>query len=228
MSNASLSCCNDVCSKKLAAWRPQLKTSTFFVFLVLATGLGVGGCASAPKGNTVVEADQVLGRSDERKERPDWVTETVSVREKGSKIQFYGVVEVPGDSRAQAAFKMSDAAARGQVANKVETNVLKLVESSESGLKMEDQSLKLLIHEMSQVSLTNVDIKDRYWEKVRRTASDGVASVVMKSFSLIEIEKADLQKLMLERGKQASAPKDLKNKVESLVRSKWQDSEVTE
>ncbi|MGZ3690760.1 MAG: hypothetical protein ACXVAX_04615 [Pseudobdellovibrio sp.] len=180
------------------------------------------GCSSADKPTqTQYQEDRVLGRSDSRTSRPDWVTETVSVRQNGSKVQFIGVAEVPADSRVQAAFKMSDSAARGNVANKVETNITKIVENSETGMNMEDQSLKSLIHEMSQVSLNNVDIHDRYWEKVERTSSTGQASAVMKVFSLIEMDKEDLLKLILDKKRTTASSPDLKNQVEKIVRSQW-------
>jgi hypothetical protein len=208
-----------------------MKSASLAHLLVLgfASAMAVG-CASTPEkkaSDMQYEADRVIGRSDNRSDRPSWATETVSVKSDGSKIQFIGIAEVPADSRTQAAFKMSDSNARGAVAAKVETNITRLVENSESGLNMEDQSLKSLVHELSQVSLRNVDIKDRYWEKVQRTASNGGVSAVMKAFSLIEMEKAQIEKLILEKEKASKAPEDLKNKVEQIVRSQWSSTEIS-
>lgn len=201
------------------------------VGLTLSMLFILSACGSSPKAPETTEfaQDQVVGRSDDKSARPDWASETISVKDKGAKIEFVGVAEVPGDSRAQAAFKMSDAAARGNIANKIETSVLKTVQVSDTGLNMEDQSLKSLISEVSHISLRNVDVKDRYWEKAVRTSSAGQKTLVMKSFSLIEVDKAEVQKMMLEKTqKSTAAAPDVKNKVEALLRDQWAQSGFTE
>lgn len=171
----------------------------------------------------VYEPDKVLGRSDELEKRPEWVKESVNVVEKEDHIAFIGFSEVPGDSRVTAAYKMADSEAKGSIASKLRSEIFKLVETSDTGLKMEDQKLESLIQDMSEVELKNVDVKDRYWEKVQRTASDGKKSMVMKVFSLIEVKKDELQKLMLQKAKESDAPSDMKNKVEEAIRAQWQD-----
>jgi hypothetical protein len=197
-----------------------MKFSVFFLSSLLILG-SCGSSKVVENQDIVYEEDKVLGRSDGMAQRPEWASETVSTKEEGDSVQFIGLVEVPGDSRPTAAFKMSDANAKGGVASKIETNVLKMVETSDSGLNVEDQSLKSLIHEMSQISLKNVDIKNRYWEKVQRVSSTGKKSMIMKTFSLIEIKKSDLQKMMFEKAKNADVPADMRNKVENLVREQW-------
>jgi len=88
------------------------------------------GCSSAPT-NTEYKPDRVVGRMDELDSRPNWVTESTSVQEKDGKLQFIGVSEVPGDSRVQAAFKMSDARPRGYGVNKTETSATTGIETPE-------------------------------------------------------------------------------------------------
>lgn len=193
------------------------------LFLVSALFF-VASCGSSnvkENADMVYEEDKVLGRSDGLSARPEWASETISVKEDGENLQFIGLVEVPGDSRATAAFKMSDASARGGIATKIETTVTKMVETSDTGLKMDDQTLKSLIHEMSLITLKNVDIKNRYWEKVQRVSSEGQKSMVMKTFSLIEVNKEEIKKMMFEKAKTAEAPTDIKNRVENLVREQW-------
>lgn len=180
------------------------------------------GCSSAPT-TTEFKPDRVVGRMDELDSRPNWVTESTSVQEKDGKLHFIGVSEVPGDSRVQAAFKMSDASARGYVANKIETSVLKVVESSDTGLSMEDQSLQSLIQEVSKTSLKNIDVKSRYWEKVARTSSTGSESLVLKTFSLIEIPTQEMKNLLTAA---VASPKtqvksDLRNRVKTAIDSGW-------
>lgn len=195
-----------------------------FTILLLSSLFLLGSCGSskvAENKDMIYEEDKVLGRSDGLTQRPEWASESVNIKEDGENVQFIGLVEVPGDSRPTAAFKMSDANARGGVASKIETNILKVVETSDSGLSINDQSLKSLVHEMSQISLKNVDVKSRYWEKVQRVSSEGKKSMVMKTFSMIEINKSELQKMMLEKAKTADAPADIKNRVENLVRNQW-------
>jgi hypothetical protein len=184
------------------------------------------GCSSATvRGDKVEYApDKVLGRSDDRTSRPDWVKETVNITEHGDKVQFVGSVEVPGDSRATAAFKMSDAAARAAIAKKIETVVTSSVETGDTGLSMEDQTLKTMIKEVAQVSLKNVDVSDRYWEKAEHTGSSGEKSMMMKAFSLIEVKKDDLKKMMVARAEKSNAPEDMKNKVEEIIRSQWSNA----
>lgn len=191
---------------------------------VLTTLLVLSSCGtSAPKQADTLgyEEDRVLGRSDGLSSRPDWARETVSVREQSGKVQFIGLAEVPGDSRATAAFKMSDAAARGGIAGKLETSVTKLVESSDTGLNLEDQQLKTLIREVSNVKLTDIDVKDRYWEKLLRTTSDGSKKTVLKAFSLIEVDQEKLKKMMADLASQSKASPDARNQVENLIRSQW-------
>ncbi len=180
------------------------------------------GCSSAPT-NTEYKPDRVVGRMDELDSRPNWVTESTSVQEKDGKLQFIGVSEVPGDSRVQAAFKMSDASARGYVVNKIETSVLKVVESSDTGLSMEDQSLQSLIQEVSKSSLKNIDVKSRYWEKVARTSSGGSESLVLKTFSLIEIPTQEMKNLLTSaiESPKTQVKSDLRNRLKTAIDSGW-------
>jgi hypothetical protein len=188
------------------------------------------GCAS-----TTVEypADRVVGRSDNLTSRPDWVSETLSVIDKGEELQVIGLVEVPGDSRAPAAFKASDAAARGHLANRVETQVTKIVESSESGFSMEDQQLQSLIREISRVNFRDLSVKSRYWEKVVRTRTAGAEDVVLKAFSLLTIPKASLKKMVLEAANKSSgttgsdrAPASIREKLEHTLENGWRTDEM--
>ena len=175
------------------------------------------GCSSAPK-TTEYDGDKVIARMDDMSARPAWAKESKFVFNEDNNWVILGVVEVPGDSRAQAAFKMSDANARGNLSQKIETSILKIVEASDTGLGLEDQSLKSLIREISQTSLKNVDMDDRYWEKVARTTSSGERQMVMKVFSKLKISKGDFIKLTTAQAeKSKAAPTDVKNKVESLI-----------
>lgn len=196
----------------------------------------LAGCASSPKSDAPesIETpeyapDKVIGRSDELSKRPDWVSETVSVQKDGSKIRIIGASEVPADSRVQAAFKLSDAATRGNLAGKIETNVIKIVEAHETGLGMDDQQLRALVREVSQASFKNVDIKSRYWEKIIRTQSTREKQAVMKVFSLIELSESELKKLFVEAAKKAkSAPKKSAAQFASILDQHWDEASFTE
>ena len=199
-----------------------MKRTKFSLLLVVSLFI-LQACSSAPKKNEYVE-DKVIGRIDNKSERAEWATESVSVREKGDNVEFIGAAEVPGDSRVQAAFKLSDANARGNIAGKIETNITKIVQASETGLSMESQQLNSMITEISQTSLKNVDVKDRYWEKVLSTDSQGTQTVKMKVFSLISIPKQQMQTMVIQATKTSAAPTDVRNKVEDLVRTQWPTS----
>lgn len=184
-------------------------------YIIIAIFLA--NCTSAPK-NTEYESDKVIARMDDASARPSWAKESKVIFNEDNHWIILGVVEVPGDSRIQAAFKMSDANARGNIAQKIETSILKIVETSDSGLSMEDQTLKSLIREISQTSLKNIDIDDRYWEKVARTNSSGERQMVMKVFSKVKISKEDFLKMtQAQAEKSKAATPDIKNKVESLI-----------
>ncbi len=187
--------------------------------IAATTGFLLAGCTSAP--SRPVEGERVLSRMDGLEKRPDWVTESVSVKEKDERVLFIGVAEVPSDSRVQAAFKASDLAAKGFLANKIETQLTKVVESSDAGLRMDDQSLKSLITEVSRASFRNLDVTDRYWEQVAKTAADGTETRLMKVFSLLSIPKAEMKQLLLASTQKAKAPTDLRNKVEATLREGW-------
>ncbi len=191
-------------------------------FSILASSF-LMSCSSAPK-TTEYEVDKVVARMDDMSARPSWAKESKFVFNEDNSWVILGVVEVPGDSRVQAAFKMSDANARGNLSQKIETSILKIVETSDTGLGLEDQSLKSLIREISQTSLKNVDIDDRYWEKVARTTSSGERILVMKVFSKLKISKFDFIKTTAAQvEKSKSAPTDVKNKVESLIEKNLAD-----
>ena len=195
----------------------------------LAFPLLLASCASDKKNAANYAADKVVARSDGLEKRPDWVSETVNVKENGENFLIIGVAEVPADSRVQAAYKMSDASSRGNLANKVETQVTKIVESSESGLSMEDQSLKSLIREVSQTSFKNLDVKDRYWEKVVKTLSSGEETSVLKVFSLLQISKSEFKKLLLENAhKSKTGSKEIRNGVENAIRKQWTDESLVD
>ncbi len=195
----------------------KLRTRINFI-LLLALALPLQWACSSKPTTTEYAADKVVARSDNKSERPSWASETKFLYEDGGSWVIVGVSEVPGDSRVQAAFKMSDSSARGNLAQKIETAVLKVVENSESGLSMEDQNLKSLIREVSQSTFKNVDIDDRYWEKVVQTKSTGEQVMIMKVFSRLKVLKSDLVKMSAAQAeKSKTAPKDMKNKVESII-----------
>lgn len=196
--------------------------------LVLGTLLLLSGCASGPT-KTEFAHDRVVGRSDGLEKRPSWVKDTKSVWEEQGALLVLGVSEVPGDSRTQAAFMASDAAARGHLANKIEIQLTKIVESSNSGFNIEDQSLKSLIREVSQVRLKDLEVKDRYWEKAIITRSTGEEVLILRTYSLLSIPEKKLKQLMAEAIRQDRTPatpdsaqiSDMSNRVEDLVRKNW-------
>lgn len=200
---------------------------SFYLCSVAIMVLG-SGCSSSSN-TTQFAGDRVVGRMDDLAKKPEWASESSTVKEKGENLWIVGIAEVPPDSRVQAAFKMSDASARGFLANKIETQVTKLVESSESGLSMADQSLKSLIQEVSQAAFKNIDVKERYWEKVARTSSTGEENLVLKVFSLIEISKSDFKKMLMDSSKKApGANKGVRNKVENIIRKQWNDESIVD
>ena len=195
--------------------------NSFCVTSFVALTLQLTACSSGPKPSEYA-ADRVVGRSDELTSRPKWVSETMSVSDQGDNTNFIGMSETPGDSRVQAAFKMSDAAARGHLANKIETNVTKIVQSSETGLSMDEQQLRSLIQEISQTTLHSVDIKERYWEKVVHTETGGTEVVHLKTFSLISIPKAEIKKMVIASIDQSKDAKPVKGDFKTLVNDKWE------
>lgn len=196
------------------------KTKAFQKINVLILWAMIGlaiGCATKPT-TTEYAADKVVARSDNRSDRPSWASETKSVIDESTSWIIIGTSEVPGDSRIQASFKLSDSTARGNLAQKLETSVTKIVENVETGLAMEDQGLKALVREISQSTFKNVDIDDRYWEKVIRTNSTGEQVLIMKVFSRLKVSKSDFTKMasaQVEKSK--SVTPDIKNKVESII-----------
>jgi len=189
-----------------------------FALFVLAA------CSSTQK-TTEFAQDRVVGRMDDLEKRPSWASESQTVRERDDNYLIVGIGEVPGDSRVQAAFKVSDANARGHLANKLELQITKIVEASESGFSMEDQKLQSLIRELSQNTFRNIDIKERYWEKVVKTASTGEETLTLKTFSLLSISKADFKKLLLktETKKSVANSKDIRGSVENILRKQWSE-----
>ena len=194
--------------------------------LILILSNSCGSVKKNESSDVTFEADKILGRSDGATERPSWAKETITSKEADGNVQFIGFVEVPGDSRTSAAFKMSDAHAKGNIASKIETSLIKVVETTDSGLSMNEQGLKSLIQEMSRVSLKDIDVSDRYWEKVQRTDSQGQKSLVLKCFSKIDVKKDDLKKMIFAQAEKSKVATDLKNKVEELVQSRWQNTSV--
>lgn len=185
---------------------------------VLLLSFIISSCSSSKHATTEYEPDKIVMRSDGKTERPSWALETKTVIDDANSFIIIGVAEVPGDSRTNAALKLSDSAARGNLAQKLETSVTKIVENTETGLSMADQGLKSLIREVSNSGFKNVDIGDRYYEKVIRTSSSGDQTMIMKVFSMIKITKSEFSKMaqaQVEKSKTASP--DLKNKLESII-----------
>ena len=115
------------------------------------------GCASSSKsqraGAPVYVADKVVGRSEFLSKSPDWVSETVSVKENGDHYDIIGVAEVLATAASRLHFTCPMPRARRNLAAKIETNLTRVVQTTESGFSMDDQQLLSLIKEVSQVSL---------------------------------------------------------------------------
>ncbi len=202
--------------------------------LALLLGLCLfAACASVPK-QTEVVADKVVARSEGLTARPSWVSENTSVVAHGDTFSFIGMVETPGDSRVQMALKASDAASRGQVATMVASDITNIFQAAQSAHAVqsegkrsstEDQQVTSLIQEASHVTLHQIDIRERYWEKVVRTESDGSEKVVLKTFSILDIPKRDLKSLLLGAIGRSQQAEDSRLHLKSLVERLWEETE---
>lgn len=171
--------------------------------------------------DTYPVSEKVVNSSTKDKTRPAWVSETDPVTLKNGKYVFVGYSEVPIQSRPRRAYRASDAQAKAEYAALVETNLTRIVAIAENGLELDDIDVSSFVQESSRLSLNNILVTKRYWERVIEIHNDDSEHGLLKVFSLIEVPEKELKTQVKKAVKNSNAPTNFKAQMEVLVVQEW-------
>ena len=192
------------------------------LFITLVAIMGFNTCVAD---DTYPVSEKVVNSSSKDKIRPNWVSETDPVTLKDGKYIFVGFSEVPIQSRPRRAYRASDAQAKAEYAALVETNLTRIVAIAESGLELDDIDVSSFVQESSRLSLNNIMVTKRYWERVVETHNDDSEHGLLKVFSLIEIPEKELKSQVKKVVKNSNIPSNFKAQMEVLVVQEWANAQ---
>jgi hypothetical protein len=155
--------------------------------LLLAT-LTLASCSSTIKERTIASMDDTS--------RPGWASLEKSAVVKDGKLFILGFKELDADAKISSALRLSDNAARGELAKMIKNDFSSILQNLEEGVGDGGEMARFYSSEVTKLSLNELRVVNRYWEKVQSFDRDGEATYKLRVYSLAEIPEAKLKKLI--------------------------------
>ena len=111
-----------------------------------------------------------------------------SIAKEGAEIAAYGFSEVPGDSRLQGAFAISDAGARAEL---VKYARVRIVDSLKSHSTESAEQIETRTQELAHGLVPHVGVPEHGWRKLKRGGE-----VVLQVWSRITLAQARFDELL--------------------------------
>ena len=158
---------------------------TYQIFLLLS--LTLASCASLEP--------QKLANSNDKE--PEWVNSNEVTFIKDNKLYAKGVAEAKQHARSSALFRVSDSNAKRLIFQKIQANNEYQLNGSESGVDGIG-SYELNINERSKLSLSNIEVNERYWKVIETFNEDGEEELIKVAYSLVSIDLKTMRKSIKE------------------------------
>lgn len=145
--------------------------------------------------------------------RPAWASQAKALQIKDEKVQIIGFQEVDASAKISSAFRLSDNSARVELSKLVETQFSTIFQNLEEGLEDLGGLTRNYSSEVSKNVLRDLQITQRYWEKVETFNSQGEKTYRLRIYSLAEISESKLKKLIRDTLKKEAVPKEIKKQI---------------
>jgi len=145
--------------------------------------------------------------------RPAWATLEKSLTVKEGKVLILGFKELDADAKISAAFRLSDNAARGELSKTINTQFSSILQNLEEGVGDAGEMARFYSAEVSKMTLNELRIVNRYWEKVQSLDRDGEPTFRLRAYSLAEIPEAKLKKMIRESMNKDTIPPEVKKQM---------------
>jgi len=186
-------------------------------FVILLFSFAIFGCSSLPeKVGLQTPKEEVISRVDNLSSRPEWITESEPFQIKNGVVSSLGMASVPGDSRIEAAYRISANNGKAEVSKAIEQRLSFVLQNAEEGTGFDSSQLRYIGAETSGMTSSSFKLSKQYWEKVFATDEHGYGKTFYRVYSLVQMPEPEFKKAILEasdkrKGKGLSA--DFKDKV---------------
>ena len=191
-------------------------------YLLLTILVIITACSSAPKNPTPENMpDQVIGRIDDLKSRPDWIQESKPFRIDGDVVASQGFAQIPSDHNLNAAYRICFNNAKAHIASAIEQKLEYVFQQSNEGTELDSATAQFIGSEMSSLSTNLMRSKKQYYEKVATTLDSGERKTVYKVFCLSEMPVSDFKKHLYQSMKKAENKGKISASFQQKVDAQW-------
>lgn len=118
---------------------------------------------------------------------PEWVNSNQVTFQKDNKLFAIGQAEAQPHARPSALYRVSDANAKSLIFQKIKSENEYNLSGNESGVESTG-SYDFNFNEKSKLSLSNIEINERYWKVVKITDEDGEEKLRKIAYSLVSLD----------------------------------------
>lgn len=164
----------------------KMKTS----ILLLASVIGLAGCASGMQ-------DEVIARSDELLHRPEWVKDDEPIMVKNGDMFVTSMASVRSDrANISQGYRIAENQAKTDLSNAIKTEIKTNFVDAQEGIQGDQFRTEFLSIEKSEIAFSGLIPANRYWEKVLVSNADGDKDIEYRFYARMKIKESDFKKQM--------------------------------
>ena len=171
-------------------FKKYLAVSATFFFII--------GCANEPEYsiNTFepkYEKTEIIERLGNVKETPSWANGSKVLWREKNEVIFVSTLQFDGNTRPESCMKAASLDGKANILSFIEENITSSGQLSELDAST-DPAFESLTAFISQGKISGVSVKERYWEKIVTSTTDGQRSLKLNCASKIAIKESDLRR----------------------------------
>lgn len=195
-----------------------MKSLTLLIGVVLA----LVGCSSPTKSTTPDYAkDEVLSTLND-KPQPEWADESTPFKIERGTVYSVGVAYIRGDERPDAGARVSEHAARAQIAKAVETRLSSLFQSGEENFSYDSQVAKYIGGEVSNITSSSMRNAGHWWVRYATSEEDGSRRIRIKLYTLVTMPESDFKIALQKAATKGIAERKVSPSFQKQLDSHWE------
>lgn len=198
-----------------------MNIKTVVLFFALSGG-AILGCSSLPEKHGMSQPEEkVLSRVDNLSSRPDWVKESEPFHIKDGIVSNLGVTTVPGDSRVEAAYRISGNNAKAGIATSIEQRLSFVFQNAEEGTGFDSTQARFIGAEASELTTSALRVSNQYWEKVFAVDEHGMGKIFYRVYSMVTMPEQEFKRAIGEAIRKQSGQGKLSKDFSQKVNDHW-------
>ena len=198
-----------------------MNVRTIFLLSVISVG-GFLGCSSLPAKHGLIQPEEkVLSRVDDLSSRPDWLKESQPFQIKDGVVSNLGVTTVPGDSRVEAAYRISANNAKAGMATSIEQRLSFVFQNAEEGTGFDSSQARFIGAEASELTSSSLSVSKQYWEKVFSVDERGVGKTFFRVYSMVTMPEQEFKRAIGDAIRKQSGQGKLSKDFSQKVNEHW-------